>query len=189
MKILEGKKTILFPFEMTDFDFFFKVYSQTEKHKLGELRKLGDEKKIKLFLMNAMANGLLVAWVAYTKEGKASKKGGVIYIFDITQHSCSVHGIIDKDLLKGLATRLKSKKKLTYTEDALRTVVKFCFGEFNRERVDTNIPVDNRLAIKLAEKVGFKKEGVLRKYAKIGDKTLDVAIYSMLKGEYKDVSI
>jgi len=184
MKILEGKKTLLFPFAPADFDYFFELYEQ-EKYKFGELKKIGDKEQIKMFLIQSFASLSLLAWVGYTKEGKASRRAGIIYLFDITDRSCSIHGVVDKQFLKGLAKRLKQKDKLTYTEDALRTVLNFCFTEFNRERVDTTIPKNNRLAIALVKKVGFKQEGILREYAKIDDNPIDVVILSILKKEWK----
>jgi len=186
-KIIEGVKTILFPFKAGDFPYFFEVYHQTDKLKLGELGKLGDDENIKEFLMFAFADGKIIAWTAYTKQGKASKKAGIIYLFDITNHSCSIHGIVDKTLLKGLAGKLKQKDKLTYAEDSLRAVIKFCFADMKRERVDTTIPASNRLALALAVKCGFRKEGKLRSYAECEGKMIDVVILSILKGEFDNI--
>jgi ribosomal-protein-alanine N-acetyltransferase len=54
------------------------------------------------------------------------------------------------------------------------------------ERVEANVIKDNKLALHLDKKCGFKEEGVLRHYIKIDSKYHDVVILSYLRKDYEN---
>ena len=53
------------------------------------------------------------------------------------------------------------------------------------ERVGAYANVDNGRSQAALEKVGFQKEGVLRGWHRHGDRQLDVAVYSLLKADWR----
>lgn len=64
---------------------------------------------------------------------------------------------------------------------ALRTIVHYCFNELNLEKVFVRVSPENIGSRKVAEKIGFELEGVLRRDFKSGDGTLyDVRYYGLL---------
>jgi RimJ/RimL family protein N-acetyltransferase len=67
---------------------------------------------------------------------------------------------------------------------ALRLLTDWALGELALERVDLRITVDNEGSIRVAERAGFVREGVLRSvHFKQGIRT-DVAVYSRLAEKY-----
>lgn len=185
--MLEGKKTILFPIAKTDFDLFAKLHKEDNNHYMGRfcLDKLNEE-EAKQYLLSLFFGRQMVVWVVHTKEGKASKKAGFIYLSDLTDSSASINGIMDPKFAEGLLKRLKKQGSYTYTEDAFLTIIKFCFEDLGFERIEADMLGKNRLASKLMEKMNFKREAKLRHAIKLDDKFEDILIYAMLKGEFKN---
>lgn len=63
----------------------------------------------------------------------------------------------------------------------LNEVWDYCFGQLGCERITSRTRSDNSKVIAIIEKVGFVKEGVLRRW--YGD--VDAVIFGMLKHEFK----
>lgn len=73
-----------------------------------------------------------------------------------------------------------------YGSEALNFLCKTAFTKFKLHRLQYGAYSYNERSQKLAEKNGFKYEGILRDDKKIGNKYYDVLIYSKLKSEYKN---
>ena len=175
--ILYGKKTILHTFTPIDFDFVYDLIRQTNEADFNIFAGLSKE-EIYDIIVNGINEGSIAVFIAFTVEGKASKKFAVIFAFQTNIHEVSFHGIVDKRFLKGLAKRLRGKK-VTYTEDAGKTALEFLKKHF--DRIETLVNKENRLSVALVKKLGFKKEGLLRKKALINGKYIDYIIFSIVK--------
>ena len=66
---------------------------------------------------------------------------------------------------------------------ALRLVTDWALGELGLERVELRIDVDNEPSIKVAERAGYRREGVLRSLHFKEDIRADVVLYSLLARE------
>ncbi len=73
-----------------------------------------------------------------------------------------------------------------YGSEALGKVLKFAFNKLKLRRLSAEVYPGNLGSIKLLEKFGFKKEGVLRKsvVCKVDGKIKDTILYSLLDEEY-----
>ncbi len=71
-----------------------------------------------------------------------------------------------------------------YAKEALELVLDYAFKKLKLRRVYAKVMTPNKPSYKLLEKVGFKKEGTLRKEIEKNKKTLDVYIYGLLKEEF-----
>ena len=66
---------------------------------------------------------------------------------------------------------------------ALRLLTTWAFAELGMERVELRIDVDNLPSVKVADRAGFVREGVLRSvHFKHGERA-DIAVYSRLASE------
>ena len=63
---------------------------------------------------------------------------------------------------------------------ALKIIFGLAFNLWQVERISISVSINNKSCIKLVEKLGFKKEGLLRKYMDDGS---DCLFYGMLKSE------
>jgi RimJ/RimL family protein N-acetyltransferase len=71
-----------------------------------------------------------------------------------------------------------------YGEESILAIIKYAFEEFGANRFYLDTYPDNRVGISLYEKIGLKKEGLLRHNYKSARGYEDQIIYSMLKSEY-----
>lgn len=80
--------------------------------------------------------------------------------------------IVDRDVRgRGIATR------------ALALVTGYALGEVGLERVELHIATDNESSMRVAERCGYQREGVLRsRYLKPGRRA-DFVVYSRLPGD------
>jgi ribosomal-protein-serine acetyltransferase len=67
---------------------------------------------------------------------------------------------------------------------AVRTLVDHAFRTWRLDRVEIHAGVQNARSRAVAERVGFKHEGVLREAERVGDRFIDRAVYVILAGEW-----
>lgn len=72
-----------------------------------------------------------------------------------------------------------------YMYEALRGALRFAFQEMDVNRVCAIIHPDNQRSVKLAEKLGFKREGLLRDYYFHHGRYHDHVLYSLLAAEFE----
>lgn len=71
-----------------------------------------------------------------------------------------------------------------YGADALRTLLRFAFGEMNLNRIYLSVYDFNARAIRCYEKIGFSHEGRLRQSRFTGGRYVDELVMSMLRREW-----
>lgn len=181
--ILYGKKTIGFPFMYHDLEHFISLLREDKLGYMGKfcLKKM-DENQAAQYIHKMILSNEIIIWTIYTKEGKGSRKAGYAYLTDITPFSCEVGGIMDIKFAQGLTKHLR-RDKYTYAEDAFRSMLKYAF-EKGMERCQSVILEFNRRSIALDRKIGFKKEGVLRKAFELEGKLINLHVFSLLKEEF-----
>ncbi|MBV9908873.1 MAG: GNAT family N-acetyltransferase [Hyphomicrobiales bacterium] len=64
--------------------------------------------------------------------------------------------------------------------EAVSTMVEFCFRELGLHRLQAFIHPDNAASLKLIEKLGFRREGLLRENLRVGDEWRDDLLYALL---------
>jgi RimJ/RimL family protein N-acetyltransferase len=101
---------------------------------------------------------------------------GVVWLTDlIIGRRATIHIVIWDD-----AWRHKSRE--------LQLALLEAFQIFQLKRLSALIPSDNQAACRLAEKVGFSLEGVLRKAASFHGELVDLSAYSILKEDFHGLS-
>lgn len=131
---------------------------------------LEDEMK---FYENISANNDTYTFAIEVKETSEYIGGCGINAVDWKNSTATVGIFIGKDdyLSKGYGT------------DAMKVLVNFIFNEMNINKVKLEVYSFNIRAIKCYEKIGFKKEGCLRKEIFRSGKYHDILLYGMLRDE------
>lgn len=112
----------------------------------------------------------------YGIELKECKKLiGVIRVFDVSfvNFSCELSYILNP---------LFQNKGFMF--EALNKIIEFLFNEIMLIRVQARCSIDNLSSIGVINKIGLKKEGVLRKFWNIKGTQKDVVIFSILSDEF-----
>jgi ribosomal-protein-alanine N-acetyltransferase len=68
--------------------------------------------------------------------------------------------------------------------EALREVLRYGFDSANLHRVEAVIEPENQASAQLLERLGFKREGVLRERLLLGGRYRDNVYYGLLRAEY-----
>ncbi|MBK9168601.1 MAG: GNAT family N-acetyltransferase [Bryobacterales bacterium] len=66
-----------------------------------------------------------------------------------------------------------------------RAVLNHVFGELALERVEIRCATGNTKSCAIPERLGFRKEGVLRRVERVGDRYNDLVVWSLLREEWK----
>ena len=81
---------------------------------------------------------------------------------------------LDKEYLgKGVITKCATK------------MLEIGFNRYNLVKIIIRCAPDNKNSCNIAKRLGFKFEGTLRKEARVGEKIVDLNIFSLLKEEYE----
>jgi RimJ/RimL family protein N-acetyltransferase len=73
-----------------------------------------------------------------------------------------------------------------YATEAVTALVDYLFQAFPINRVECNTATTNLASLRLAEKCGFTREGVLRGLVFVGGVYLDDAVFSILRSEWEE---
>lgn len=71
---------------------------------------------------------------------------------------------------------------------ACRRLIDHAFGELGLRRVQIRCAEDNFRSRAIPEKLGFKKEGIIRRCERLGNRTVDLVVYGMLAEEWKSTT-
>ena len=64
---------------------------------------------------------------------------------------------------------------------AVEAVTDYAFDELGLNRVEIQVGTGNAKSRAIPERLGFRQEGVLRDYERVGDRYLDIVVYSLLE--------
>jgi RimJ/RimL family protein N-acetyltransferase len=75
-------------------------------------------------------------------------------------------------------------QRLGYGTEAVRQLVEMVFAETDLYRLQAVIAQRNRPSRRLVERLGFKKEGLLREHFLVGDRRVNEVLYALLRREW-----
>jgi RimJ/RimL family protein N-acetyltransferase len=100
--------------------------------------------------------------------------------------TCQLHSINRVHRSAELQIRLGDvqQRGKGYGTEAVRLLLEFAFKDLNLHRVNLHVFSTNHAAIRVYEKVGFAREGLLRSAAYINGEYVDVLVMGILQNEY-----
>lgn len=100
--------------------------------------------------------------------------------------SCQLHSINPVHRGAELQIRLgeKEERQKGYGTEAVQLLLGFAFGDLNLNRVYLHVFGTNEAALRTYEKVGFMREGTLRKAVYVDGEYIDVVVMGILRNEY-----
>jgi RimJ/RimL family protein N-acetyltransferase len=72
-----------------------------------------------------------------------------------------------------------------YATEGLHLAIEFAFDTLGLERLEADIDPRNEASCRLVERVGFQREGLLRRRWHVAGEATDSAMYGLLRGEYR----
>lgn len=173
--ILKGTRIVLRPIKVGDAQFF------VDSHK---------DKEVFKYLLFQPVNLKLVDEVKWVKNTlKAKDKITWVLLNENKQLIGNTELRLNaKDKLASFGILIADKKQWGrgYAPECLEILKKYLFKKLKYNRLELDVYVNNKRAVRAYEKAGFKLEGVKRKchYNQITKRYEDQAIMSILKEEY-----
>lgn len=134
------------------------------------------EKFMKADFKNILLGNSIRYWFSF--KNYPDKLIGAVNFQDIKRgafKSCQIGYKIDKDC-----------SGLGLTTEAVSCAISSLFAKEGLHRIEALIATDNVSSIKLAEKLGFLREGISRECVNINSEWKDCYQYSLLNGELKN---
>jgi RimJ/RimL family protein N-acetyltransferase len=82
-----------------------------------------------------------------------------------------------------------SERRRGYGTEAAKIIVDYLFLSRAIVRIQAATDIRNMVSQKVLERVGFKKEGIIRKYVFVRGEWRDALLYSILREEWKEPKI
>lgn len=108
-------------------------------------------------------------------------KKDTAYLIGSVSLSCIIRGNFNSCFMSYKIDKKEANKG--YITEAGERVLNFGFKTAKLHRVEINVGKENNASVRVAEKLGFLKEGLSPKYLKINGKWMDHLRYAKLNGE------
>jgi RimJ/RimL family protein N-acetyltransferase len=169
--LIYGEKIVLRAVEKADNTMLLSLINDPDTEMMlgGSSWPVSESDQLKWFEHQEHSRDVLRCIVALQNDGRAL---GTIILSDIDQKNATGH-IHIKMLKDGGRGR-------GYGTDAVKTMVRYAFEELRLNCIYANILAYNDASIKLFERCGFKKDGVLRQRVYKKGKFVDMLAYSIL---------
>jgi ribosomal-protein-alanine N-acetyltransferase len=173
--LLETERLILRGLTSEDMDFLFRHFSQDEINLYSSSDNLKSMEETKEFYAKYIPPSPTRFRLGIVLKETNELIGTLGFHRFSKRDSCAEAGA---DLMrshwgKGLMT------------EALKSLLEFGFNDMNLNRIEATANLKNARSIRLMERIGFQKEGVLRKKYFYKGQYHDDVVYSLLKEEWK----
>jgi len=71
-----------------------------------------------------------------------------------------------------------------YATEALKSIINYLFDELGKRRIVVSIDARNQPSIRLIERLGFHKKGLVKESSELNSEWTDDLVYAMLKDEW-----
>ena len=177
--IIETERFILKEIEEKHSNHFISLFSDEDIMKYSGTEVYDPEKQVEFYfkkvkLMYKEKKG--IRWAIINKESKAFIGDIGLYNIDFYSNNTEIGYTIEKNFWrKGVAS------------ECIKAIENFAFEILDMNRIIAMIDCNNISSIKLSEKLGFHKDGILREhyYNKSKDEYINICVYSLIKSDIK----
>lgn len=175
VKYLQGEKVYLRCLEPEDVEYFYQfVNNDVEARRLTGTQRAFTKGQIEAYFASIAQDDSRVQFGIFLQENNQLIGDTAILDINAKNRSGSFRIAID--------TRLAGRG---YGTEATRLMLDHGFGMLNLHRIELDVYSINERAIHVYEKVGFKREGVLRDAHYYNHDYYDVVMMSILEDEYR----
>ena len=169
--IIYGDKVLLRAVEEADNSLLLSLINDPDTEMMlgGSSWPISEAEQLKWFEHQERSRDVLRCIVALQDDGKAI---GTIILSDIDQKNATGHIHIKMSKNGG--------RGKGYGTDAVNTMVRYAFDELRLNCIYANILSYNEVSIRLFERCGFKRDGILRHRVYKKGKFVDLIAYSRL---------
>ena len=174
---LEGESIYLIPIEEHHIDEYYEKLSSGSfnSYKYTGSKVIITKVGVKNFISKICSDNSRVDFFIVNKESNEIVGEVVINDIDWQNRSANIR----------IAIFQEQNYNKEYGTDALLVALNFGFGMYNLHRIELQVYSFNKRAIHVYEKIGFKREGILRDCLYFDNKYYDAIVMSILHTEFK----
>ena len=174
--ILESQKLRLRALEPEDLDILYKWENDTTLWRHGNSLTPYSKFTLRQYINDSREQDIYqskqLRLMIGEKESNATAGTIDLYDFDVYNLRAGI-GIL-------VAEEYRQKK---YASDSLEIIKRYAFGFLHLKQLYAYISVDNAISVRLFEKLGFEKSGVLRNWVCVDNAYQDVYVYQLMNPE------
>lgn len=174
--MLEGTRLRLRAFRDDDVDALFAIYSDARVMRYWSFaawteRRQAEEKLA--LIARQVRETEMFPWAIADRQDDRLIGGVTLFAIDRTHRRGEIGYNLHPDHQgKGLAN------------EAVRLALRFAFDRLGLERIEADIDPRNEASCRFVEKLGFLREGLLRRRWRVADEVCDTALYGLLREDY-----
>lgn len=139
---------------------------------VDHMRSIEDFKKYIISSKQRYANQSEMGYVIMAEQIMIGRVG--MYNIDLTNKSASIGYWLDKQCLgKGIITR------------CCKAIIKDGFSRLQLNRIEIRAALENYKSQAIPERLGFRREGIIRQGEFVNSQFVDLYVYSILKEEWE----
>jgi len=177
VRLLEGERVYLRPYNLDDIDRYYQMLFQPEMRRLTGTQTTWTREQIIRYLEEKMEDRSSVLLLIALRENDCVIGDIALQDIDRNNRSANIRIAIDQAEQQGKG----------YGTEALKLMLDYGFGILNLHRVELNVFAYNERALRVYEKLGFKKEGVQRDALYYHHRYHDSIWMSILEDEYRQL--
>lgn len=177
IKFLEGRRIYLRPIENEDLDFFYTTLWAKEGRKLTGTQTVFSRSGVQTWFENISTDNSRIDLIICLQEN--NQPVGEMAMLDIdhqNRHAIVRISLFDREFWGN-----------GYGTEAMALLLNFGFEILNLHRVGLDVYSFNKRAIKSYEKLGFKREGIIRDELFYDREYHDSIIMGVLKSEFSEI--
>lgn len=176
LPVLESPRVRLRPLRDEDVPALFEIFGDADAMKYWSHPPLADLDAVRTLLSEIRAYfdaKTLFQWGIALAESDRLIGTTTLFEIDDEHRRCGV----------GLALARSAWGK-GYASEAFTRIIRFAFETLDLHRIEADPDPDNIASIKLCERQGFKREGLLRERYWLNGQAMDAAFYGLLRSEW-----
>ncbi len=174
--VLHTERLDLVEIKQAHLNDIYKLFSDekvTEFYNLHPFKQENDAKPFLDWFRNRFSESLAIRW-GIALKGQEKIIGTLGFNNFTANHRANIGYDLQKEFWNN-----------GYITEALEAVIKYGFNQLEFNRIEAEVMLGNNNSERVLEKLGFKKEGVLREWMYWDGNHYDMIMYSLLKNEYK----
>lgn len=178
LSVIETKRLKLRPLTYEDTDAIYRIFSNPEVTRFWGHNMLKNKSEAKKFIkqtINGAKDESLLEWGVIEKES------------DTLIGVCAYSGWNREHKRAEIGFALqKDRWGQRYMTELLQTFIAYGFRRLQLLRIEADVDPRNKASIRLLEKFGFQKEGMMRERYHINGEVQDALFYGLLKDEFEN---
>lgn len=169
------------PFGPEDIDYIIGVHEASAETVFDDVDQFKTTEDFRAYILSLMTNNA-TGWVV--RHDATETPLGVLYFVDILPGvTANFHPVIDRQALKDIEPKDALGQRLRVMDQAMRVAVPYMVERFSLQRVGGAFGAYNVPALRLCDRLGFRREGVIRHGVRIKDTPADLIVYGLIAQE------